>query len=310
MKHLQTFRVFETQNPKLTPKQVKFLDEHIKGTWSVSPSTELVDVKGDFSCWAEGLKDFNGIQFGVVTGDFLCSDNYLQTLEGAPQTVGGDFTCSNNSLQTLEGAPQTVGGKFDCCYNSLQTLEGAPQTVGGDFYCEENSLKTLKGAPQTVGGNFNCSDNSLQTLEGAPQTVGGAFSCQTNSLQTLVGAPQTVGGEFYCHNNSLQTLVGAPQTVGGGFWSDHVNVSKGEWSLSGLVQIYLQSKGKKKKILETLVSPEAIQKAIDQNPEKMAVELKGILKDLTKIPGYQNLKFPAGLQGEVDLLTNLSDVGL
>ena len=100
------------------------------------------------------------------------------------------------------------------------------------------------------------------------------------------------------------------QTIGGGFESDHVKVPKGQWSPSGLVQIYLQSNGKKKKILGTLVSPEAIQKAIDQNPEKMAVELKGILKDLMKTPGYQNLKFPTRLQGEVDLLTNLSDVGL
>jgi hypothetical protein len=59
-----------------------------------------------------------------------------------------------------------------------------------------------------------------------------------------------------------------------------------------------------------LVSAEIIQKEIDQNPEKMAVELKEVLKDLMKLPEYQNLKFPQRLQGKADLLSDLSGVGL
>ena len=80
--------------------------------------------------------------------------------------------------------------------------------------------------------------------------------------------------------------------------------------MSNLVEEYLESSGKKKDLLATLVSPETLQKKIDQNPEKMAVELKDVLKDLMALPDYQNIKFPGRLQGEADLLSDLSGVGL
>ena len=332
MKHLKTFSLFEsTQN--LTPEQVQFLDKYTDGTWSVNPSTGLVDVKGNFKCYGRNLKDFNGVRFGEVTGSFVSFNNLLQSLEGAPQTVGGKFDCSGNSLTTLVGAPQTVRGTFYCSNNFLQSLEGAPRTVGGSFICRQNknslrtlegapqtvgvnfdcsnnSLTTLEGAPQTVGVNFDCSDNSLQSLKGAPQEVGGYFDCTNNSLTTLEGAPQTVGWYFDCSNNSLTTLEGAPQEVGGYFSSAKVNIPKGRWTMPNLAKEYLESSGEKKVLLGTLVSPEALQRRIDQNPEKMAVELKEILRDLLEIPGYQNIKFPERLQREADLLGDLSGVGL
>ena len=246
MKHLQTFSIFEsTQN--LTPEQVEFLDKYTDGTWSVNPSTGLVDVKGNFKCYGINLKDFNGVRFGHVSGTFDFSPASLESLEGAPKTVGGDFDCSNNSLETLVGAPQTVGGFFDC-YN--------------------NSLTTLEGAPQTVGGNFDCYYNYLTTLEGAPQTVGGSFS------------------------------------------SDEVKIPEGGWTVPNLVKQYSKSRGKKKDLLGTLVSPEVLQRRIDQNPEKMIILTKDDLKGILATPGYENLNFPQGLQPEIDLLSDLSGVGL
>ena len=89
-----------------------------------------------------------------VLGEFNCSGNNLQSLEGAPQYVRGDFYCYNNNLKSLEGAPQYVGGCFNCKNNNLETLEGAPQYVGMDFYCYNNNLKSLEGAPQCVSGDL------------------------------------------------------------------------------------------------------------------------------------------------------------
>ena len=129
--------------------------------------------------------------------------------------VLGEFTCSNNDLQSLEGAPQYVGGEFYCNHSNLQSLEGAPQYVSGYFNCSNNNLKSLEGAPQYVGGSFYCNDSNLQTLEGAPQYVGRNFYCPNNNLQSLKGAPQYVGGEFYCNHNNLKSLEGAPQCVSG-----------------------------------------------------------------------------------------------
>ena len=58
------------------------------GSWEFNKKTGLLDVKGDFNCHKQNLKDFKGVKFGVVTGTFNCSKNNLTSLEGAPQKIG------------------------------------------------------------------------------------------------------------------------------------------------------------------------------------------------------------------------------
>ena len=143
-------------------------------------------IKGDVDIMNKNLKkitdilDFSKIE---VTGNFLCYDNQLTTLEGAPRRVGMGFYCNNNQLTSLEGAPQEIGffttnsrgGTFNCSNNKLTSLKGAPQKVGGGFYCDNNQLTSLTGAPKEVGGHFYCSVNQLTSLTGAPKEVGGHF---------------------------------------------------------------------------------------------------------------------------------------
>jgi hypothetical protein len=141
MKYLQSFSVFESQTAgTLTAEQKKFLDQYTKGTWSINPATGLVDVQGTFDCSSRGLKSLWGIRFGMVTGDFWCSNNQLTSLEGAAQTVGNDFNCSHNKLTSLEGSPQTVTRSFNCYNNQITSLEGAPRKVEGYFCCDDFPL--------------------------------------------------------------------------------------------------------------------------------------------------------------------------
>jgi hypothetical protein len=285
MRHIKTFSLFESVQI-LTPRQKNFLDKYTKGgSWSLNPSTGLVDVDGDFDCSREGLDDLLGIRFGKAFWNFYCNGNNLTSLEGAPQTVGGDFYCSDNPLQTLEGAPQIVGGDFSCNKNKLTTLEGAPQEVNGAFYCSGNMLTSLTGAPQTVGGEFGCTDNKLTSLEGAPETVGGEFSCYNNRLTSLSGAPKTIRGEFS---------------------SDGLSMQKGEWSMDTLIKIFLDGTPNQQQLVAPLVDPKVIQQQIDENPEGMLVKLKGVLKH----PHLRGLKWPERLEQEKDLLSDLVDVGL
>jgi hypothetical protein len=127
MKHLQSFSLFEAQFPGLTPDQEAFLNEYTNGTWSVNRQTGLVDVEGSFNCKSRRLKSLSDISFGHVSGHFLCANNQLTTLVGAPQTVDGGFYCYNNQLTTLAGAPQTVGGRFSCDSFKLQNGKWNPQ---------------------------------------------------------------------------------------------------------------------------------------------------------------------------------------
>ena len=103
MKHLVPFRIYESQTTSgLTKKQEDFLNRNTKGTWSVNPTTGLVDVRGDFDCSGKGLKSLSGISFGHVSGNFYCQRNQLTSLEGAPQTVDGYFTCDEFELDPGE----------------------------------------------------------------------------------------------------------------------------------------------------------------------------------------------------------------
>ena len=143
MRHLQTYRLFESAQT-LTQDQKDFLNKYTKGgSWSLNPSTGLVDLQGNFDCAHEGLNDLLGIRFGKAPFKFYCNGNNLKSLVGAPQTVEGSFSCVNNKLTSLVGSPQIVGGEFGCEGNELTSLAGAPETVKGRF--SSDSLKIPKG---------------------------------------------------------------------------------------------------------------------------------------------------------------------
>jgi hypothetical protein len=172
----------------LTQEQINWLDKCAKGC-TLNLQTGLVDVFGDFICSFQGLSDFKGVKFGKVTGDFLCDNNSLASLVGAPQKVRGSFSCTNNQLTSLVGAPHKVKGLFHCDGNRLTSLVGAPLKVGSEFSCSNNQLISLVGAPQSVGRGFWCDRNRLASLEGATLNVHlGKFWCDVNpvSAKTLV----------------------------------------------------------------------------------------------------------------------------
>ena len=141
MRHIKTFSLFESVQI-LTPEQKNFLDKYTKGgSWSLNPSTGLVDLQGNFDCAREGLNDLLGIRFGKAPFKFYCNGNNLKSLVGAPQTVGGEFGCTDNKLTSLEGAPEIVRGEFSCYNNRLTSLAGAPKTIRGEFSSDGLSMQ-------------------------------------------------------------------------------------------------------------------------------------------------------------------------
>ncbi len=291
MKYLQTFSLFESQTSgTLTAKQKKLLDQYTLGTWSVNPSTGLVDVQDSVDCFNQRLKSLCGIRFG---------------------TVKGNFDCHVNQLTTLEGAPQKVEGNFDCRRNKLTTLEGAPQTVTEDFYCEHNQLTSLEGAPQTVTGYFYCEHNQLTSLEGAPLKVGGNFSCFNNKLTSLVGAPRTVEGDFFCNNNQLTTLAGAPLKVIGRFISDTLRLNPGEWNPTGWVQVLNTGSPEARKLMSTLpyVQPDWWNSELFKDPAR-TIHLLAPWWSQMSDELKREIRIPPGYEDRFELRAGLSDLGL
>lgn len=119
----------------------------IDGSYQIDPDSGVIDVDGDVKVVRQ-IEEIP-VQFGVVTGTFICSIARLTSLKGAPHKVGKIFGCGGNLLTSLQGAPQTVGWDFFCNNNRLQNLIGSPH-VGGLFVAEENPLISLEGIPENI----------------------------------------------------------------------------------------------------------------------------------------------------------------
>lgn len=278
MKHLQKFSIFESRL-NLSSSQIEFLERHLRkhsslhlpGEWRVNPTTGLVDLEGDFSCKGLGIKDFMGIRFGRVNGNFNCSGNLLESLEGAPREVLNFFCERNPKIRSLAGGP-----------------------VKADIYgCEECSLDSLDGSPEDVR-LFSCRNNVLRTLEGGPKKVV-SFWCKDNPLISLEGAPEEL------ENFEGPGIVHLGQKIEPFFETAlkiYYSLDDDPWSRS------ITERGKD--LLATLVGQKALQRKIDQDPEKMLVKLKEVLKN----PKFKHLRWPSHLRKERDLLSDLSDIGL
>lgn len=109
-----------------------FLNKYVKGKWILNTSTGQVDVDGDVDFHLKKI-EYIPVRFGVVSGNFICYHNKLNSLDGSPHKVGGDFFCYGNQLTSLEKAPRIVDGEFYCEGIKFTSLEGAPKKIGGEF---------------------------------------------------------------------------------------------------------------------------------------------------------------------------------
>ena len=132
-----------------------------------------VNVKGDCYLRDLELESFGDIQFGEVTGSFVCSGNDLKSLKGCPKKVGGNFLCLYNDIRNLEGGPEEVAGSYLCHGNQLFSLKGAPKVVGGTFSCYLDYLATLEWVPGIVkekidfGNSFQNSNFTISEIRKA-----------------------------------------------------------------------------------------------------------------------------------------------
>jgi hypothetical protein len=164
--------------------------------------SRFFSIQGKIKIHSSGVVDVDGhvrlsslwpkmpVQFGKVTGVFICANSRLTTLEGCPTHVGDNFDCSGNMLTSLEYVPTHVAKNFRCSDNQITSLAHAPSRVEGYFNCAKNQLTNLTHAPEWVQDNFTCHQNPLTSLTGIPVHVGSAmwltYNAQLPLLRTLV----------------------------------------------------------------------------------------------------------------------------
>lgn len=145
-------------------------------------------------CKKYGIKNYTINEDGSVDVDGNVFLNDIRKYYGARLTklplnfgkVTGDFVCSENELASLEGCPEWVGGTFDCSYNKLTSLVGSPKSVGGRFYCEQNLLTSLVGGPGVVLYAYCAYDNQITSFEGFPDDFEGQVYFDGNPVQEVL----------------------------------------------------------------------------------------------------------------------------
>lgn len=131
------------------------------------------------------------IKFSRVTGNFICKNIGLKTLENCPDTVGGEFDCSNNELKDLTGGPNEVGCSYRCTNNKLENIKGVAYSIGASlensiFNCSNNPLKSLETARSqevVIFGNMICTDTTLSTFASTAIEIRKSFDASRNDLR-------------------------------------------------------------------------------------------------------------------------------
>ena len=202
---------------KLTKKR-NLLESFIKKNNLVyNPKTDRYDSKEHI--WVKNNNLVDGhfpIKFGVIDGNFICSDTRIKSLDGAPTEVGGFFDCKRcNKLESLVGCPTIVKKDFSCndC-TKLKSLDGAPKYVVGEFDCSSTPITSLKGIPQKIGGGIICSNTKINTLEFLPKIFDELLNCDgCVKLISLEGIPKNIKIVSVRGCNSLTSLEGLPMEM-------------------------------------------------------------------------------------------------
>lgn len=99
-----------------------------------------INVFSDVDLSGKKLKKLPLI-FERVTGNFNCSDNYLENLIGSPRKIvkndahknkSGDFNCGHNNIITLKEGPIEVSGNYIGCCNDITDFSGFPKPYYGN----------------------------------------------------------------------------------------------------------------------------------------------------------------------------------
>ena len=140
-----------------------------------------IDVVDNILLQRENLNEIP-INFNIVYGDFICSDNNLKSLKGCPKYVSKNFDCHNNQLEILKHSPEYVGYSYNCGLNNLKSLNHTPKKVS-DLYCNDNQLKSFEYCPD-IKYNLEIEHNNIKTFNFFPN-VGHNIVFYDNSINEL-----------------------------------------------------------------------------------------------------------------------------
>jgi hypothetical protein len=318
-----------------SPEVVTILKRMTKGRTTKNPDTGRFDLSGNVELTSKMfdiLKE-TGAKLGEIGGEFSfrSAAQYQLTkedLEFFPTSVKKGvsiFYVDCVGFSDLSFFPSIRGGITLYNVMGLKSMEGIRIKGGEDssIYIRQCSdLESLGTGLPDVVENFELvtqKDNlKIKSMEGCPKEVKKDFLFRATGISSLAGGPEEVGRIYDIESNpKLTSLEYFPTDFYGRLRSSIISC---RFSLTDRIRIVEEgtavSQGwdssefkvypVQKEFVATSISPRIMQKLVDENPEKMAVALKGVLN----LPYFKGLKWPESLKGEVDLLSDLDGIGL
>lgn len=289
-------------NVELTPKLFGILKENeakigvVGGEFSFSSANQYQLTKEDMEFFPTSVKKDVSIFYVDCVG--------FSDLSLFPKIGGGITLYQVMGLKSMGGI-KVKGGEDSSVYirkcGDLESLGTELPDVVENFELvsqkDNSKIKSMEGCPKMIRQDFLFRETGISSLEGGPEEVGRIYDVESNPrLTSLEHFPLDFEGRFRSMIISCKfSLYDRIRIV-----EEGIAVSDG-WSGSEFEVSPVQ-----KEFVATSISPKIMQKLVDENPEKMAVSLKGVLKN----PRFKELKWPESLKREVDLLSDLEDVGL
>lgn len=333
---IDRFQKYEGEtSPEVSPGLVIIFKLLTKGKAKKNPETGRFDFSGNVEIIPRLFDEIKevGAKFGVVEGGFTFrSETQYQItkedLEFFPTSVKKKFAVYGLEFigfSDLRFFPE-LGTSIDLRnVIGLKSMEGIKINGGSNSEISIRECSDLEslgtGLPDTVR-EFKLYLNGrpkLTTMSGCPKRVIQDFTFRGTGITSLLGGPEQVGRDYDVRGNSrLTSLENFPLDFPGILKSDIITC---QFNLADRIEIIetgnahdigwggyskFQADPSQREFVATSLSPGEMQKLVDKNPEKMAVTLKGVLN----LPPFKNIKWPENLKVEVDLLSDLSDVGL
>ena len=286
-------------NVELTPKLFDILKENeaklgeIGGEFSFRSASQYQLTREDLEFFPTSVKKGVSIFYVDCVG--------FSDLSLFPSIRGGITLYNVMGLKSMEGI-RIKGGEDSSIYirqcSDLESLgTGLPDVVENFELVNSLKMKSMEGCPKEVKKDFLFRATGISSLAGVPEEVDRIYDIESNpKLISLGGFPVDFDGRFrsnliWC-NFSLYDRIKI--------------VEEGIAVESGWSERKFEVSPVQKEFVATSISPRIMQKLVDENPEKMAVALKGVLN----LPYFKGLKWPESLKGEVDLLSDLDGIGL
>lgn len=142
-------------------------------------------------------------EFGYVAGGFRISDAQIESLEGAPKTVGGDFEIWDcPKLTSLEFSPNKVGVNYVLFKVGVEDMTGCSQDIGGSLKMGScDKLKSLVGSPEKINVDLTVIGcDKFDSIEGLPKEIGGDLNlvrCKKQFLFSDIPEDCTIKGKRF-----------------------------------------------------------------------------------------------------------------